>query len=116
MSYRAATSGLRPCATSAASDSPEPPGPPGLTSKTPCCWLFGAVAAAPPAVFPGSVLPAADEAAWPEDEPPAEQAPTPRSAATVIAVAETQPVRPLWRPAARRTATGEIDMSPIMPD
>src|SRR5205814_9807339 len=83
-----------------------------------CAGTTGPVAdAAPPApVFPGCVLPAAGGAAWPEDEPPAEQAPTPSSAATVIAVAETQPLRPLWRPAAQRTATGEIDMSPIMPD
>src|SRR5262249_61914117 len=81
-----------------------------------CPGTTGPVADAPPApVLPGSVLPAAGGAAWPEDEPPAEQAPTPRSAARVIAVAETQPVRPLWRPAARRTATGEIDMSPLMP-
>src|SRR5437667_321030 len=52
---------------------PEAPGPPGLKSRIPCCWLFGAVAG-------------------------------------------TQPVRPLPRPAARRAATGEIDMSPIMPE
>ena len=71
---------------------------------------------APDPAFAGCVLPAAGGAAWPEDEPPAEQAPTPRSAVRVIATAGTQPVRPLWRPAARRTATGEIDMSPIMPD
>ena len=44
MSYSLATLGGRLCATSGASDSPLPPGPPGLTSMMPCCWLAGAVA------------------------------------------------------------------------
>ena len=39
---RAATPGLRPCATSPRALSPVPPGPPGLTSRIPCCWLASA--------------------------------------------------------------------------
>jgi hypothetical protein len=44
MSYFAATPGVRPDATDAARDRPLAPGPPGLTSSTPCRWLTGAVA------------------------------------------------------------------------
>jgi hypothetical protein len=77
-----------------------------------CPGTIPVACAAPPLGAP----PAAGGAAWLEDEPPAEQAPIPRSAVTVSTMAGTQPVRPLLRPAERRAATGEIDMSPIMPD
>jgi len=53
--------------------------------------------------------------AGPEDVLLAEQAPAPSSAVTVSTTAIAQPVRPLW-PGARRPATREIDMPPIMPD
>jgi len=65
---------------------------------------------------PGCAFPVAGGVGWLEDVPPAEQAPTPSSAVTVSAAAETQPVRPLRPPPARRPATREIGMPPIMPD
>src|ERR1700744_6107887 len=44
MLYRLATLALRPWATEAARDRPLAPGPPGLTSRSPSCWLAGALA------------------------------------------------------------------------
>ena len=44
MSYSAATLGSRPSATNAARLRPEPPGPPGLTSRMPWRLSGGAVA------------------------------------------------------------------------
>ena len=44
MSYSEATEGSSPWATKLAMLVPLPPGPPGLTSKMPCCLLAGAVA------------------------------------------------------------------------
>ena len=64
----------------------------------------------------GLRVPVGGGVAWLDDVLPAEQAPTPSSAATVSTAAIARPVRPLWPPPARRRATYEIDMAPIMPD
>src|SRR5512142_2085049 len=68
---------------------------------------------------PGWALPAwappAGGVAWPEDEEPAEQAPSPRRAAAVRTTA-AHPVRPDWPPVPQRPATRVIDMYLIMPE
>src|ERR1700759_2434037 len=73
--------------------------------------MSGPVACGAPAPC---AFPEADGVTWLDDDP-AEQAPAPSSAVTVSTAAVARPVRPL-RPPARRTATREIDMPPIMPD